>query len=198
MDPGYTPVGRQKWQAACSTGLCLFVRLGIVKSSSSGTIQVLILELRYLVIRQEVFDGFNHFNHIKILSKALLMSRRTMAVSFLSFYQWHSCRISSVVWITDVSVECHCLLSLCLDIRRPFASKYDMNCSRVLLARKLLTGLGAVKSVCYCSGFHGRSRSLSMGITSATFCTLLPRRWTALTVGRFSPQMNINSIPLPV
>ena len=51
-----------------------------------------------------------------------------------------------------------------------------LNCSRVLLARKLLTGLGAVKSVCYCSGFHGRSRSLSMGITSATFCTLLPRR----------------------
>ena len=77
-------------QAACLTGLCLFALLGIVKSSSSGTIQVLILKPRYLVIRQEVFDGFNHFTHIKILSKALLMSRRTMAVSFLSFYQWHS------------------------------------------------------------------------------------------------------------
>ena len=77
-------------QAACLTGLSLFALLGIVKSSSSGTIQVLILKPRYLVIRQEVFDGFNHFTHIKILSKALLMSRRTMAVSFLSFYQWHS------------------------------------------------------------------------------------------------------------
>ena len=37
-------------------------------------------------------------------------------------------RISSVVWITDVSFECHCLLSLFLDVKRPVASKYDMNC----------------------------------------------------------------------
>ena len=127
MDPGYYPVGRQKWRVACPTGLCLFARLiswliGIVKSSSSGTIQVLILKLRYLVIRQEVFDGFNH---IKLLSKDLLMSRRTMAVSFLLSM---ALRISSVVWITDVSVECHCLLSLCLHVKRPVASKYDMNC----------------------------------------------------------------------
>ena len=91
MDPGYYPVGRQKCQIACPTGLCLFARLGIVKSSSSGTIQVLILKLRYLVIRQEVFDGFNH---IKLLSKDLLMSRRTMAVSFLLSM---ALRISSVV-----------------------------------------------------------------------------------------------------
>ena len=87
-------MGRQKCQVACPTGLCLFARLGIVKSSSSGTIQVLILKLRYLVIRQEVFDGFNHVSHIKLLSKALLMSRRTMGVSFLLSM---ALRISSVV-----------------------------------------------------------------------------------------------------
>ena len=37
-------------------------------------------------------------------------------------------RISSLVWITDFSVECHCLLPLCLHVKRPVASKYDMNC----------------------------------------------------------------------
>ena len=29
--------------------------------------------------------------------------------------------------VTDICVECHCLLSLCLNVKRPVASKYDMN-----------------------------------------------------------------------
>ena len=128
MDPGYYPVGRQKCQVACPTGLCLLARLGIVKSSTSGTIQVMILKLRYLVIRQEVFDGFNHFNHIKLKYCQKLCSCREEQWQLVSFPFIKALRISSVVWITDVSVECHSLLSLCLDVKRPVASKYDMNC----------------------------------------------------------------------
>ena len=59
-----------------------------------------------------------------ILSKALLRSRRTTAVSFFLSMAF---RISSVVWMTDVSVECHCLFPLCLDDKRPLESRYDVS-----------------------------------------------------------------------
>ena len=86
MDPGYYLVGRQKCQVACPTGLCLFARLiGIVKSSSSGTFQVLILKLRYLVICPEVFDGFNHFNHTKLKYCQKLCSCREERWQLVSF-----------------------------------------------------------------------------------------------------------------
>ena len=90
MDPGYYPVGRQKWRVACPTGLCLFARLiswliGIVKSCSSGTFQVLILKLRYLVICPEVFDGFNHFNHTKLKYCQKLCSCREERWQLVSF-----------------------------------------------------------------------------------------------------------------
>ena len=49
-----------------------------------------------------------------MLSNALLMSSRITAVNFfLSIAD----KIVSVVWIKDVSVECHCLFPLCLQDR---------------------------------------------------------------------------------
>ena len=63
-----------------------------------------------------------------ILSKAVLMSRRTMAVSFLSFYQWHSGfhRWSEKLMFPLNATVYYC--PLCLNVKRPVASKYDMNC----------------------------------------------------------------------
>ena len=103
MDQGYSLVERQKYEVVWSTELYLFAQIGIARLSN---------------LTRSIWWS--------ILSKVLLRSRRTTAVSFFLSMAF---RILSVVWMTDVSVECHCLFPLCLDDKRPLESRYDVSWS---------------------------------------------------------------------
>ena len=55
--PRILPCGTPEMSGSLSDGVVFIRTAWYRKSSSSGTIQVLILKLRYLVICPEVFDG---------------------------------------------------------------------------------------------------------------------------------------------